>query len=404
MTNYSYTALDANGRTRRGQISANDTVDARQLLRAKQLNPLSLSPHRTDTKKRPFSPLHSRRQLSAAALALVMRQLATMLAGGQPLAEALSAVAQQTTPAATQILRGIYGQVMEGQDFATALAKYPHEFPALYVAAVAAGERTGRLDQVLNELADYAERSREMKQNLLLALTYPILLGLVAGAIVIALLAYVMPQVVEVFDTMDVQLPLLTRLLLGLSDLIRQFGWLAVLFAGLAITFLVMTWRTPAGRLRLDDLTLRIPLIGALINSMEIGRFTRTMSLVCGSAVPVPDALKLAASAVNNRPIHASIITAQREVIEGHSLYLALESSGYFPPLVLQLIHSGESSGNLADLLEHAANLLETEFQSRVKMLVGLLEPALILAMGGVVLLIVLAILVPVLDLNTLIH
>ena len=213
-----------------------------------------------------------------------------------------------------------------------------------------------------------------------------------------------MPQVVEVFDAMDVALPLLTRILLGFSDFLRQFGWLAALLVILAVGALLIIWRTPRGRLRLDQLILQTPLIGSLINRMEIGRFTRTMSLVCGSAVPVPDALKLSAAAVNSHPIHAAILQAQREVTEGGTLYQALAASGYFPPLVLQLIHSGESSGNLANLLEHAANLLETEFQSRIKMIVGLLEPALIVAMGGVVLLIVLAILVPVLDLNTLIQ
>jgi len=404
MTDFSYTALDTKGRTRRGQISGNDELHARQLLREQQLNPLSLTLHEAASRSLRLSIFRRHPRLKSATLALIIRQLATMLAGGQPLAEALGAIAKQANPAAMRVMLGIRDRVLEGHDLAAAMQQYPDDFPPLYVSAVAAGERTGHLDQVLNELADHAERSRELKQSLILALTYPILLGLVATAIIVALLAYVMPQVVEVFDTLDVQLPLLTRLLLGLSDLLRQFGWLAVVAGGLAIILLTLFWRTPNGRLRLDHLALQIPLMGPLINSMEIGRFTRTMSLVCGSAVPVPDALQLAASAVKNQPIHTAIINAQREVIEGHSLYKALESSGYFPPLVLQLISSGESSGNLANLLERAAHLLETEFQNRMKMLVGLLEPVLILAMGGVVLLIVLAILVPVLDLNTLVQ
>lgn len=404
MTQFAYSALDPKGRTRRGQINANDETHARQLLRAQQLNPLSLTPAVAGDGSSLIKIMRGRRSLGTAALALMIRQLATMVAGGQPLAEALGAIARQTTPATSQLLQSLHEQVVEGHDLATALSQFPNEFPPLYVAAVAAGERTGRLSQVLTELADHAERSRELKQSLLLALTYPLLLGLVAGAIVIALLAFVMPQVVEVFDAMDVALPLLTRILLSFSDFLRQFGWLAALLAILAVGALLIIWRTPRGRLRLDQLILQTPLIGSLINRMEIGRFTRTMSLVCGSAVPVPDALKLSAAAVNSHPIHAAILQAQREVTEGGTLYQALAASGYFPPLVLQLIHSGESSGNLANLLEHAANLLETEFQSRIKMIVGLLEPALIVAMGGVVLLIVLAILVPVLDLNTLIQ
>lgn len=404
MADFNYRALDAKGRTRRGQISATDEPHARQLLRGQQLNPLSLTQHQNSSRLKSLRLFSPRQRLGTTTLALIVRQLATMVASGQPLAEALNAIALQATQPARQILQDIREKVIEGQDIATALAHYPEDFPPLYIAAVAAGESTGRLDQVLNELAAHAEHSRELKQSVLLALTYPILLALVAGTIVVALLAYVMPQVVEVFDTLDVQLPLLTRILLGLSDLIRQFGWLAVLAGAVLISIVTMIWRTPTGRFRMDRMILQIPMIGSLVSSKEIGQFTRTMSMVCGSAVPVPDALQLAASAVKNRPIHAAVVNAQREVTDGQSLYLALESSGYFPPLVLQLIHSGESSGNLAELLRHAANLLETEFQSRVKMLVGLLEPALILAMGGVVLLIVLAILVPVLDLNTLVH
>lgn len=404
MTEFSYSALDAKGRTRRGQISAGDELHARKLLRDQQLNPLSLKPKQTSGTRSRIAAGRTRDRLGSAALALVIRQLATMLEGGQPLADALGAIARQSPAATRRIIGGIRDQVVEGHDLAQALSQYPDEFPPLYIAAVAAGEKTGQLGRVLNELADHAEHSRELKQSLLLALTYPVLLAVVAAAIVIALLTYVMPQVVEVFDTMDVQLPLLTRLLLGLSDLLRQFGWLALLMALFGITLLVVAWRTPNGKRQLDALILRTPLLGTLVNSMEVSRFTRTMSLVCGSAVPVPDALQLAASAINSRPIYDAIISAQREVTEGLSLSMALESNGYFPPLVLQLIHSGESSGNLAGLLAHAADLLETEFQGRIKMLVGLLEPALILAMGAIVLAIVLAILVPILDLNTLVQ
>jgi len=312
MTDFSYTALDTKGRTRRGQISGNDELHARQLLREQQLNPLSLTLHEAASRSLRLSIFRRHPRLKSATLALIIRQLATMLAGGQPLAEALGAIAKQANPAAMRVMLGIRDRVLEGHDLAAAMQQYPDDFPPLYVSAVAAGERTGHLDQVLNELADHAERSRELKQSLILALTYPILLGLVATAIIVALLAYVMPQVVEVFDTLDVQLPLLTRLLLGLSDLLRQFGWLAVVAGGLAIILLTLFWRTPNGRLRLDHLALQIPLMGPLINSMEIGRFTRTMSLVCGSAVPVPDALQLAASAVKNQPIHTAIINAQR--------------------------------------------------------------------------------------------
>ncbi|MEL0082488.1 MAG: type II secretion system inner membrane protein GspF [Gammaproteobacteria bacterium] len=404
MTEFSYSALDAKGRTRRGQISAGDELHARKLLRDQQLNPLSLKPKQTSGTRSRIAAGRTRDRLGSAALALVIRQLATMLEGGQPLADALGAIARQSPAATRRIIGGIRDQVVEGHDLAQALSQYPDEFPPLYIAAVAAGEKTGQLGRVLNELADHAEHSRELKQSLLLALTYPVLLAVVAAAIVIALLTYVMPQVVEVFDTMDVQLPLLTRLLLGLSELLRQFGWLALLMALFGITLLVVAWRTPNGKRQLDALILRTPLLGTLVNSMEVSRFTRTMSLVCGSAVPVPDALQLAASAINSRPIYDAIISAQREVTEGLSLSMALESNGYFPPLVLQLIHSGESSGNLAGLLAHAADLLETEFQGRIKMLVGLLEPALILAMGAIVLAIVLAILVPILDLNTLVQ
>ncbi|MBL4621382.1 MAG: type II secretion system inner membrane protein GspF [Immundisolibacteraceae bacterium] len=404
MANFDYTALDARGRTCRGQIDAADPVQARQLLRNQQLNPLTVEPCEQPANAAGLFSFSTKKKLSSAALALIMRQLATMVAGGQPLADCLGAISQQAQPIEAELLRSVRDAIVEGQEFSVALAQHPRDFPPLYVASIAAGEKTGRLDQVLNQLAQHAEQSRALKQNLLLALAYPVLLALVATAIVIALLTYVMPQVIEVFDAMDVALPLLTRILLSISDLLQQFGWLIVLLIGAGIALLIAARRTTNGRFRTDKALLKAPLIGPLIATMEIARFTRTMGLVCGSSVPVPDALQLSASAIENRPIHAAVINAKKEVIEGISLYAALRPSGYFPPVLLQLINSGESSGNLAELLQKAADLLETEFEARVKMLVGLLEPALIVAMGGIVLLIVLAILVPILDLNTLVH
>ena len=404
MADFAYTALDARGRTCRGQISATDPVQARQLLRAQQLNPLTLQPAEQPTKTAKFFSFNPTKKLSPAALALIMRQLATMVAGGQPLADCLGAISEQAEPTEAELLRSVRDAIVEGQEFSVALANHPRDFPPLYVASIAAGEKTGQLDRVLDQLAQHAEQSRALKQNLLLALAYPLLLAVVATAIVIALLTYVMPQVIEVFDAMDVALPLLTRILLNISNLLQQFGWLIALLAGISVALLIAARQTTNGRLRTDKVLLKAPLIGPLITTMEIARFTRTMGLVCGSSVPVPDALQLSASAIENRPIHAAVVSAKKEVTEGISLYVALRSSGYFPPVLLQLINSGESSGNLAELLQRAADLLETEFEARVKMLVGLLEPALIVAMGGIVLLIVLAILVPILDLNTLVH
>ena len=404
MSSFNYTALDRRGRTCRGQINATDPVHARQLLRGQQLNPLTLELNDLKAQANRSFKFSPQKKLKPAALALIMRQLATMVAGGQPLAECLDAISQQALPTEAELLRSVRDDIVEGQEFSTALSHHPGDFPALYVASIAAGERTGRLDEVLNQLAQHAEQSRALKQSLLLALAYPILLGIVATAIVIALLTYVMPQVIEVFDAMDVELPLLTRILLDISNLLQQFGWLFALLSSFAIALLLAARQTPTGRLRTDKALLKIPLFGPLITTMEIARFTRTMGLVCGSSVPVPDALQLAASAIENRPIHDAVINAKKEVTEGISLYIALKPTGYFPPVLLQLISSCESSGNLAELLQRAADLLETEFEGRVKMLVGLLEPALIVAMGGVVLIIVLAILVPILDLNTLVH
>lgn len=404
MALHSYSALNSEGKTVRGRIDAESISAARQQLRDLQLNPLSVQPVVDRQRPGKWPGGQQRKILSSSRLALLLRQLATMLKSGQPLADALFAISEQCPPQQRELLRTLRRGLQEGTPFSATLRGFSREFPPLYVSSIAAAEKSGSLTSVLEELADHAEQQHTLKQNLWLALSYPILLALVATAIIIALLIYVMPQVVQVFDALDTELPPITRFMLLTSDLVAGFGWIAVVLVFFAGITLAIMRRSPPQRLRLDSAAIRLPVIGALIADQQIARFTRTLGVACKNAVPVPEAMEMAAATTTNSALFAAIEEARQNVVEGVSLYHALSACGYFPPVLMQLIHSGEHGGNLGELLTHAAKLLHDDYSNRLKVQVNLIEPALILIMGSVVLLIVLAILVPILDLNTLVQ
>lgn len=407
MPAFEYVALDHKGREKKGITEGDTPRQVRQFLRSKGMTPLSIDEAaKAEKKQSRESTLNFtfQRGISATDLALFTRQLATLLSAALPLEESLAAVAQQTeTPRIKSMVFSIRSKVLEGHTLASGLADFPRAFPELYVATVAAGEETGYLDGILERLADYTENRQLMRQKISMALLYPVILTVMAVIVVIGLMTYVVPQVVSVFDNMDQELPGLTTGMIATSDFLRTNGiWLLMgLFASLTVFNL---WqKNETNKNRYHRLLLKIPLVGRLSRGMNTARFARTLSILSSSGVPVLDALRISAAVVSNLPMRNAILDATDRVREGTNLSSALERSKLFPPMTIRLIASGENSGKLENMLERAAVQQERELETTISMILGLFEPLLILAMGGVVLVIVLAILLPIFELNQLV-
>lgn len=401
---FEYTALDAGGRERKGVMEGDGARQVRQLLRERQLLPVSVTEvaQKEATRQRSFSLM---RRVSAADLALFTRQLATLVRAALPLEESLLAVSQQTEkPRIQSIILGVRSRVMEGHTLADGFAEFPQVFPEIYRATVAAGEQSGHLDTVLERLAEYTEGREQMRQKILGAMLYPIVLTVMCFVIVSGLLVYVVPKVVAVFETGHATLPLITRMLIATSGFFRAYGlWLLI---GLVIgAILFVRWlRNPAARRRFQRFQLRIPLAGRLVRGFNTARFTRTLSILSASAVPVLEALRIASEVVTNLPMRDAVVEAGQRVREGAPIGRSLAASRLFPPMTIHLISSGESSGELESMLERAAISQERELDGLLAALVGLLGPLLIIVMGIFVMGIVFAMLLPIFELNQLIR
>ena len=401
MPAYEYTALTPQGREQRGILEGDTARMVRQLLRQQQLTPISVIETRKAETHRGQARSWLQPRVSSKDLALLTRQLATLSRSGSPLEEALATVAKQTLKNHVKsVILGVRSKVLEGHALATALAEYPKVFPELYRATIAAGEQSGHLDNILDRLAEYTEARQDMQQKITLALTYPIILSCVALLIVIGLLTYVVPQVIQVFDNLGQQLPLLTRGLIAVSDGVKAYGLLLLIGALIAGFFIRRLLQKPLLRRRYHRALLSLPIIGNLIRGINTARFARTLSILAVSGVPILDALQIASQVVRNMPMRDAVEAAAWKVREGASLHKALEASGLFPPMMVHLIASGESSGKLEAMLERAAQYQERETTATITTFVGLFEHLMILVMGAVVLVIVLAILLPIFDLN----
>ena len=403
MAAFEYLALDPRGREQKGLIEADSPRQARQLLREKQWAPLEVKQAKSkeDVSR---GGLSFGRGLSARDLALVTRQLATLVQAALPIEEALRAAAAQSTSAKIKsMLLAVRARVMEGHSLAAALREYPSAFPELYRATVAAGEHAGHLGLVLDQLADYTDQRQQSRQKIQLALLYPVILMVASLAIVVLLLGYVVPDVVKVFVNTGQELPALTRGLIATSDVVKNWGWLIVL--GLIAAFLAMraALRDPALRLRWHAFILRIPLIGRLSRATNTARFASTLAILTKSGVPLVEALSIAAAVIANLRIRERVVEAAQKVREGSSLTRALDVTGEFPPMMLHMIASGEKSGELDQMLARTARNQENDLAAQVSLLVGLFEPFMLVFMGAVVLVIVLAILMPILSLNQLV-
>lgn len=401
MSAFEYRVLDKKGRTHKGVLEGDTARQIRQQLREKNLTPLSISEIVRSTNQRQSHRI----SISATDLALLTRQLATLVHSGLALEEALRAISEQTEKARLKsLLLAVRSRVLEGHSLAEGLGDFPNVFPTVYRATVEAGEQSGHLDLVLERLAEYTENRQYLRQKTLLALFYPALLSIVAILVVVGLIAYVVPQVVQVFTHIHQDLPWLTRALITVSDFLRDW-WMWLLLCLIVIAMGIRYSLHFDKPLTLfHHLLLRTPLISRLEQGMNVARFTRTLSILTESGVPMLEGLHITARVVSNNPIRQAILEATNKVREGSSLHAALAQSRLFPSMTLHLIMSGETSGNLEKMLERAAIMQERELESLIGVLLGLFEPLLILVMGGIVLTIVLAILMPIFELNQLVR
>lgn len=404
MSAFEYTALDQKGREAKGVIEGDSARLVRQQLREKDLVPLNVTEIKKQKTKEKSTSFSFHQNISTTELALMTRQLATLSRSGIPLDEATATVARQSIkPKVKKLLLGVRAKIIEGHTLADGLRDYPHIFSEMYCATVAAGEQSGHLDIVLERLADYTEQRQQLQQRLKLALIYPIILTVMSILVVSGLLAYVVPEVVKVFSDTGQQLPFLTVALIAVSDFMQE--WFIYLLLAMLASFVGFRklMEQPVFKKRYHQFLLKIPVLGNLVLGANSAQFSRTFSILAASGVPILDAMRIAVKVMDNIPMREAVESASQQVSEGSSLSKTLEQSGYFNPMLINLIASGEATGQLEQMLERASINQERELETTMAMLMGLLEPLLIVAMGGVVLIIVLAILLPVLDLNQLV-
>ncbi len=401
---YEYLALDKAGKESKGLIEGDTPKHVRQMLRDRSLLPVTVTEVAKKEAKRQTT-FSLRRGISPAELALVTRQLASLSQSGLPLEEALLAVSQQNDqPRTKSILLGVRAKVMEGHTLADGLAEFPQAFPDLYRATIAAGEQSGHLDVVLERLADYTEARHELRQRVTNAMIYPIALIVMSVAIIGFMLATVVPRIVDVFENTAAELPLLTRSMIAASDFLRDH-WLLVIVAVSAVTY-GFWWllQRDGPRRRYHRLLLAMPITSRLTRGINTARFTRTFSILAGSGVPILEAMKISAEVIENLPMRDAVTGAAIRVREGGSISKSLDASKLFPPMMIHLISSGEAGGRLEEMLTRAADGQEREVDGLIAALLGILQPMLIIIMGGVVLTIVLAILLPIFEINNLIR
>ena len=403
MPAFEFVALDAAGKRQRGMLEGDTARQVRQSLRESGLSPLSVEA----VAEGAGAPRRGRRRtrLPADELALFTRQLATLLITGAPLAEALgTALRQARKPRVQRVLSGVRARVVEGRGMAAGMADFPAVFDDVFRATVAAGEQSGKLDAVLARLADYTESRQALQQRVQQALIYPSFLVIMAFGILAGLLGYVVPKIVQVFTTMHAQLPLLTRVLIGISGFLRGW-WPLLLLALIALVLGVRALlRRPVPLQAWQRFLLRLPFFGHLVRGLETARFARTLSILTASGVPILEGLGIAQQVVHNLPMRAALAEATVRVREGSGIAAALERSGYFPPMAVYLIASGEGGGHLEAMLERAAQQQEREAQGLISTALALFEPMTIVFMGLIVFTIVLAILLPIFRLDQLVQ
>ncbi|WP_323120571.1 type II secretion system inner membrane protein GspF [Burkholderia alba] len=405
MSAFRYEAIDQAGKTSKGVLEADSARGGRNQLRTKGLTPLVVEPAALRAQGDRTRRLSGGRKLSQREQAILTRQLASLLTAGLPLDEALSVLSEQAErDYLRELMAAIRAEVVGGHSFANALSQHPRDFPEIYRALVAAGEHTGKLGIVLSRLADYIEQSNALRQKILVAFTYPAVVTLIAFGIVTFLLSYVVPQVANVFVSTKQQLPFLTVAMMALSGFVRHWWWAALLATGLVVWLIRRILAKPGPRLAFDRWALTAPLFGKLVRGYNTVRFASTLGILSAAGVPILRALQAAGETLSNRAMLGNIEDAIVRVREGSSLSRALNNVKTFPPVLVHLIRSGEATGDVTTMLDRAAQGESRELERKTMMLTSLLEPLLILTMGGVVLVIVLAVMMPIIELNNMVQ
>ncbi|RUR08276.1 GspF family T2SS innner membrane protein variant LspF [Legionella sp. km772] len=396
---YQYLALKKNGSSDKGVIEADSERHARQLLREQ-----GLIPTQVQTLTQQKTGAHSKSKISAADLALMTRQLATLLAAGIPVEESLRGVSEQTEKdKVRELIIGIRAKVLEGYGLAQAMAQYPNAFPELYRATVGAGEQTGRLDLVLEKLAEYTENQQTTRQKIQQALIYPLIMIIVSVGIISFLLTFVVPKIIEVFTSSGQTLPAMTEVLISLSDYVKNYG----LYTLLALVTLLIAFKRSLHNIKVKTLwhrlLLKIPIVSYLIRTVNVARYIHTFGILFAAGVSVLETMRVSASLVTNLIMREAFDTATLRVREGAGINEALKETHFISPMAIHLIASGEKSGQLSSMMERAASHLDNEVKRLIDTSLTLLEPLVILMMGAVVLFIVLATLLPIFSMEQLV-
>ncbi|MFC3852998.1 type II secretion system inner membrane protein GspF [Salinispirillum marinum] len=401
MAAFEYSALDERGKQRKGVLEGDSARQIRTQLRDQGWMPLSVE--RT-TERQTNTLWSSRASVSVSELALITRQLSTLVASSMPLEECLRAVAEQSDSRRLRaMMMSVRGKVLEGYSLATALAEYPRAFNGQFRATIDAGEHSGKLDLVLTRLADYVEEQEETRRKLQMAATYPVILTVVAIGIVVFLLNNVVPRITDVFTSSGQILPRPTIMLISVTEFVQNY-WLYGLMLGFLLGLLFVLWnRSPTRLFHTHRLYLRVPFVGRLIRGFSTSRFASTVAMLASSGVPLVDAMRIAGSVVTNLPIRRSVLEATRKVSEGGGLSQALKETGYFPPMMIHMVASGESSGNLDDMLARTARTQEQALKDVIATVVGLLEPLMLVLMGLIVMIILLAVVLPLTQMNAMV-
>jgi len=400
---FSYEAVNKNGKHVRGIIDAESSRAAALRLKRDEQVPLQIKEETFHAADTPATTgwMRFRRRAGLTDTMVLTRQLATLLAAGLSVTAALNAMRTQlANPFLKGVLTNIRERLVEGESLSAALAGYPAIFSSLYVESVAAGEESGRLKEVLAELSDYLDRQIKLRNRLLSSLAYPVIMGIAALGVFVILMIYVLPSVSEIFETIHQPLPAVTRLLLFMGRWIAAYGFLIPLILAVAVIVLIKLRKTPWGRNRLDRFWLAVPLVGAWVEKTQVARFSRTLSTILASGIPLVRALRLTQGVISNSVLRASMDDVVRQIGEGYPLGAALNRLPWVPPVMSQMVIVGEESGDLTGMLLKVAEMYEEETEAVLKTLLSVIEPVMILVMGGIIGWIVISVLLPIFNMN----
>ena len=410
MAAFEYIAMNACGKNVKGVLEGDNARQIRQQLRDKNLTPMEI--FEAGNGKRSINnwkvktlKVKVRERLGATDLTLLTRQLATLVKSGMPIEKALNVVSHQTDKQKIKtLLLALRAKVLEGHSLADAFGEFPHVFPEIYRSTIASGEASGHLDSVLMRLANYSERRHEMSKKLMENLMYPVIVVCTSFAILTLLLAFVVPKIVSIFESNEAQLPFLTQAIILASDMVQGYWWLMII----AVIAVVFVWQVfmanDLRRYAYHKILLKLPLLGKMIQARNASDFARTLGILVGSSVSVLEAMRIASEVLSNLPMKQAVLDAANQIKEGVGISKALEVTGYFPSMMLHLISSGESSGSLDEMLISSADYQEIEVQAKSSVLLAASQPLIIVFLGGLVMLIMMGVLMPIFDMNNLIQ